>query len=290
MDPVDAWIGDHLGAYRITGAMPNGGYAAVHRHDGQRVCLLVAPAGHARTLFEHTRTLAALPHPGIARIVDRGVLADHRPWLALEVPRGLPLFELIARRPMPPAEAASLLHDLADVLSFAHERGVVHRALAMRSIVVTTGQRAFPVCITDFGFGEAPPLGYEAPEGAAGDGRVDVFALGVIAYRAVTQLFPTSVVDDVPGATPALAELVARMLARDPAERPTAAEVRGTAAQLAGIEDVPAPAGDRAHVAPRFSSPRWTPSPDGRTRELRPITSDGSTAVAGEIVDRTSKV
>ena len=255
----DVLIGDHLGAYRVTGGGGERGYSAVHRHTGRRVQLFVArnQAGGARKLFERTRMFEALPHPGIARVVDRGVLADHRAWLAIDVPNGLPLFELVARRPLPSAEVAQLVHDVADVLAFAHDRGIAHGSLTLRSVVVTTGARAFPVAIVDFGI-------------AAGDPAGDLLALGTIAYRAVTQLFPTASVEAVPGATPELAELIIAMLSREPSERPTAVAVRA-AARVASIEP-----DDHAHAAPRWSAPRWTPAP--------PITSDARATVSGEIV------
>ena len=177
-------------------------------------------------------------------------------WLAIDVPSGLALFELIARRPMPSIEVAALVYNVAGVLAFAHDRGVAHGNLTLHSIVLVTGRRDLPVCITDLGRTEH------------GDPRDDIHALGTIAYRAVTQMFPTAVIDSVPGAAPALAELVVRMLASDPSERPTAAEVRAAAAELIDVDD-------RVHVTARFAAPKWTPAPL--------INSEATPAVAGEI-------
>jgi len=252
-------IGDHIGAYRITGTLPNGAYAAVHRHQARKVQLVVATA---RDLVEYARTIQALPHPGIATIVDRGALADGRPWLAIDVPSGLALFELIARRPMPSIEVAALIYNVAGVLAFAHDRGVAHGNLTLHSIALVTGRRDLPVCITDLGRREL------------GDMRDDIHALGTIAYRAVTQLFPTAVIDSVPAAEPALAELIVRMLAVDPTERPTAAEVRAAAAELIDVDD-------RVHVTARFAAPKWTPAPV--------ITSDVATTAAGEFAAKPAK-
>jgi len=81
-------------------------------------------------------------------------------------------------------------------------------------------------------------------------------------------MFPTAVTDAVPGAEPALADLIVRMLAQDPAERPTAAEVRAAAAEMLDVDD-------RVHVTARFAAPKWTPAP--------PINSEATPAVAGEI-------
>lgn len=240
-------IGDHIGAYRVTAAV-QGGYAAIHRHTGKKARILVAPQGGTRAVIELVRTIEALPHPGIARIVDRGVLADHQPWFAFEVPSGLALHDLIGRRPMPSAEVGSLVHDIADVLAFAHERGVTHRNLTARSIVMTTGTRAFPICVVDLGLADGP-----------NDPLADIHALGEIALRAVGA-----------GADPALAALIERMLAR----QITAAEVRGAL--------TPQLTDDQVHISARFSAPKWTPAP--------PITSESTTFVAGEIVEKTEKI
>jgi serine/threonine protein kinase len=265
----DVLIGDHIGAYRVTGGGGERGYTAAHRHTGQRVSLFIAVPGNAIELFRRAQMFEALVHPGVPRIAQRGVLVDerglpprgstaegqcgvvnNRAWLAIAAPQGLPLFDLVARRPMPSSEAARLIHDVADVLAFAHERGVFHNNLSLRSIVVTTGTRVFPVAVVDFGF--------------AGTTR-DIQALGTIAYRAITQMFPPTVVDAVPNAAPPLADLVAQMLN----DQLTAVEARDIAAALL------APANETITPTPRWSKPRWTPAP--------PITSDLRSAVSGEI-------
>lgn len=260
-------IGDHLGAYRISGGGGERGYTAAHRHTSQRVQVFVAraEAGGALDLFQRARMYEALPHPGVAKIVDRGVLADHRSWLAIDVPKGMPLFDLVARRPLPSSEAAQLVHDVADVLAFAHERGIQHRNLMLRNIVITTGTRVFPVAVVDFGFPGTTD---------------DISALGTIAYRAITQLFPAAIVDDVPGVAPELSELIVRMLAKEPADRPTARAIRDavTAMLASAVPTIDEPVVTTA----RWHQPRWTPAP--------PITSDVRATVSGEIADKTEKV
>ncbi len=101
----------------------------------------------------------------------------------------------------------------------------------------------------DLGFGV-----YAAPERARGlcDGRADVFALGVLAYRAATGKFPFVPPELVPGIPGKLGALIARMLAPDRTQRPTAAEVYKDLATDHG---------------PRFATPRWTPAPFGEPVE-----------------------
>src|SRR5207302_9191831 len=84
------------------------------------------------------------------------------------------------------------VRELADVLAHAHARGVTHRALTLRSVMFATGDRLAPVSVLDWGL-PVDDIGiFGAPErgSADADGRADVFALGVIAFRALTRRFP----------------------------------------------------------------------------------------------------
>jgi serine/threonine protein kinase len=278
-------IGDRVGSYRIVGALAPNAFRAVHITSPRRVVIYIGGATRWREtaidVLRAARMIDSLAHPGIAPIVDRGVLGDRRPWWASEVPNGMRLYDLIARRTMPSSEAGELVRDLAEVLAHAHARGFVHGALTLRSIVLATGERHFPVCITDWGLPAEDHGVFAAPEGEASV-AADIYALGVIIYRAVTRRFPVDrVIDELPGVTPSLALLVARMLATDPAERPTAEEIRGLAKELlAEPSAAPRETTDTVQAAtPRFSKPKWTPAP--------PITvtshgADSATA-AGEI-------
>jgi serine/threonine-protein kinase len=285
-DDVVLAIGDRVGQYRIVGALAPNAYRAVHVTSPRRVVIYLGGATRWREIaidvLRAARMIDSLAHSGIAPIVDRGVMPDRRPWWASEVPNGMRLYDLIARRTMPSTEAGELVRDLAEVLTHAHARGFVHGALTLRSIVLATGERQFPLCITDWGL-PAEDLGvYAAPEGGTSE-AADIYALGVIAYRATTRRFPVDrVIDELPGVAPSLALLIARMLAVDPAERPTASEARGLANEMLA-EPIAAPREDVVQVStPRFSKPKWTPAP--------PITvtsqgADSATAV-GEIPEK----
>ena len=303
----DIQIGERIGDYRVIGQLVGGGYRAVHTVEPRRVHIEVASKhegwrDEAVRMMRTARMLETMRHAGIARIVDHGTLADNRPWLAIELPSGIGLYELIARRALPAAEVTALVHDLADVLAYAHQRGVVHRALSLRSIVFATGPRVHPVCIVDWGFAHDALGVYAAPEGT-GDGRVDVYALGVIAYRAATRRFPPEGVREIPDLSIGLATLLLRMLAVDPQDRPTSAEVRALAADLLAlgeavvIEEVAAASSARTvppelltfddqpddrvilTTGPRFKAPKWTPAP--------PFAINTETgAVVGQLADK----
>ncbi len=293
-------VGDRVGSYRVVGHLDGSTYRAVHIGSARRALIEIAPIAMWREttvqMLRAQRLVDMLQHPGIARIVERGMLADRTPWMATEVPSGIALTDLIERRVMPPHETAALIRDVAGVLEYAHHLGVVHGALSVRSIVIATGAHKFPIAVADWG-AIVEDLGvFGAPElttGVAIDGRADVYALGVIAFRTATGTFPGDYgVYDVPGAPTGLATLIARMLAIDPRERPTAAEVYASICELLSddaLDTAPMPKIDPEEVeaddgddfvhagAPRFTRPRWTPSPEVR------ITSERAPTASGEI-------
>lgn len=282
-------VGDQVGPYRVVSHLAGTTYRAVHVSGAGRVLLELAPPDDWREMsllmLRAQRLVESLQHPGIAHIVDRGILADRRPWIATEVPSGIGLYDLIARRELPARELAGLIRDIADVLAYAHALGVVHRALTLRSIVLATGPRSYPLSIADWGMRSGDIGVYAAPELSAQvaiDGRVDVYSLGVIAFRAATRTFPSEAVRDVPGVPKGLGTLIAEMLAIDPNDRMTAAEVRALAHELVVGDDATAPmTDDIVHPSgPRFGKPKWTPSPD------TPITSEHAPVVSGQITKK----
>lgn len=261
--------------------------------------------------------LEAIGHPGVPIVYESGLLRDRRPWFAFEVISGPTLDDLLAPGALPVREVARLLRDLSDILEHAHRRGVIHRGLRPDRIVVT-GHRRFPLCIPDWSEAIAhdasasvPPAdgcrAYVAPElahqGAGGaervDDRADMFALGAIAYRALTGALPfgagpetapyVAVRDRRPDAPRELATVIDSLLSFDRFDRPSASEVRGDLDWLLGTlpelqqhaapggyesgEDVeveeiqivthePSDSQDQLVMRepPRVRRPRWTPN------------------------------
>jgi len=269
--------GDQVGAYRVVATYPGGGYRALHVATQQCVHLDVRAADEWREQavrgLRAATLVGALEHPGVARIVDRGVLADRRTWLASELAEGVPLGDVLARRQLTVDETIALVHDLAEVLAHAHERGLVHGAIQPYAIIMRTGERPFAISLGGWGDVRAPdsvpaaaPLFtvYTAPELVRGvfDGRADSYALGVLAHRALTGRFPTTP-EWLDGAPDSFASLIVRALALEPAGRPTAAELMAKTSTAVGMQD------DRALPSTRLSRPRWTPAPPTSGEERR---------------------
>jgi serine/threonine-protein kinase len=224
------------------------------------------------------RLAAALRDPHIAQVYDFGE-EDGAWWMALELVEGTDLRTLLeglrARgQPMPRDLALVVLGDLCQALAFAHERvvdgvrGVVHRDVTPSNVLLSYEGA---VKLTDFGIARAldatgegvttssvrGKVPYMAPEQAlAGevDARVDLFALGVLAYEMFAGRRPfdgptdlatmsnivagahTPLHEAAPDVAPALADAIERLLAPRKEERfPSAA------ALLEALAALPAP-------------------------------------------------
>ncbi|MFF5447561.1 protein kinase [Streptomyces sp. NPDC012888] len=226
--------------------------------------------------FEREALAAArINHPNVAAVHDRGAHEDVL-YLVMEKVDGRPLSEYVrSGQPMPLAEALTVAEGICTALVAAHRAGVVHYDIKPHNVMLT-GEGE--VKVVDFGIAgflqtaftavarssQLTPAGtaeYGAPEqflSARGDERSDLYALGSVLFTLLTGRppftghSPLAVIrlkldDDAPrldavrpGLPPALSDLVATLLARDPALRPgTAREVRERIRVLRGASDRP---------------------------------------------------
>jgi outer membrane protein assembly factor BamB len=188
-----------------------------------------------------------------AQVIDAGP-DDSPPWLATSYVPGPSLHEAVARQgPLPPLAVWRLAAGLAEALQAVHARGLVHRDLKPANVLLAAdGPRVIDfgiaraldgTSLTTTGYSFGTP-GYMAPEQADGQPATpasDVFALGSVLCFAATGDTPFGegeppavlyrIVHDQPAleAVPApLRGLIATCLAKDPADRPTLAQVLRT--------------------------------------------------------------
>ncbi len=255
-------------------------YRAIDITTRQPVALKVinAVSDHAMRRFaREVSALGELDHPGIVRYVAHGHVKDGRAFLAMEWVDGEVLEDRLERGALGVTDALALARGLAAALGVAHERGLVHRDLKPANVFLVDGDIARPKLL-DFGltrdttatFGLTntgdllgTPL-YMAPEQAACeldvDARCDVYALGVLLYRALAGCppliapnlvgllakivleapAPLATVCSVPGAVDAL---VMRMLAKPRADRPAdgSAVVREIESVRSHVSSAPPP-------------------------------------------------
>jgi serine/threonine protein kinase len=196
-------------------------YEGVHSLLPRRAAIKVPPADKKQLAVQMLREaciLEALSHPGVPRIYECGVLADKRPWVALELIEGTALADDTV---VEISDIALIIRSTADILAHAHARGVVHHGLD-ESVVLHTPQRLSPVTVRGWGDVVARDSSL-APEPSS-----DIHSLGAIAFRILTGSVLTpgvSAQELCPDAPVDLSRLVDEMLADDPDARPSAIEV-----------------------------------------------------------------
>ncbi|MFQ6046359.1 MAG: protein kinase [Gemmatimonadales bacterium] len=221
--------------------------------------------------FKQEIELAAhLQHPNILPVLTAGASADLiyyvMPYVAGESLR----HRLTTEGKLPVGDAVRIMHEVADALSYAHAHGVVHRDIKPENILLEQGHAV----LTDFGVaraiaearsggrltGTGMAVGtpaYMSPEQAGGerhvDARADVYSLAVVGYEMLAGASPftgpsaqavmaahltetpkplNEVRADTP---PAVTGVIAKALAKDPAERlQTAAEFRDAVSAATG--------------------------------------------------------
>lgn len=272
-------------------------YAARDEATGERVAIKVIRGLSAAELgrFEReSQTLAQIHHPDVVRYVDHGRTPDGLAYLVMEWLEGEDLRARLARGALSAHDTVVLGQKVAGALAALHAHRLVHRDLKPGNIFLQGG-RVAEAKLVDFGLvrseraelaGELTATGlvvgtpmYMAPEQASAsrsiDARADLFALGSVLYRCLagrapfegqhvvavlTKVLleePASLRDVRPDVPAQLADLVARLLAKDPEQRPAgAASVsRALAAMAPLVEPADAVEGEPMGPGPLSSVP-----------------------------------
>ena len=206
---------------------------------------LIKPGMDSRAVlqrFEQERqALALMEHPNIARVIDGGMTADHRPFFVMELVNGLPLTEFCDQAKLGIRGRLELFAVICQAVQHAHQKGIIHRDLKPTNILVTIiDGRPVPKVI-DFGVAKATSgkltdesmatqfgaivgtLEYMSPEQAGFSGedidtRSDIYSLGVILYELLTGLRP---IDAVRLKKAAFIEIIRIIKEQDPSKPST---------------------------------------------------------------------
>ncbi len=227
-----------MGPYEVVRRVAPSCYDAETLATGAPVRIELATDADAALIdirFTRARAqLALVQHPLIAQIIDHGMLQNGRPWVAYERPPGTALSDVLTQRRLESREVTALIYSVAQVLAFAHHRQVVHGALRPHHLTLSRGAK---VSLSGWAWLRTPGIPvfgdpantsvYNPPEHDGQspiDGRADVYALGAIAYRALTGVFP-DVSRDLLDGNDALGGAIENMLSLDARDRSSAAAI-----------------------------------------------------------------
>jgi hypothetical protein len=268
-----------------------------------------------RERFEReARLTAAIEHPNVVPVYAAGEEDGHL-YLVMRYVPGTDLHHLLrSEGALEPARAASIVAQVAEALDAAHAHGLVHRDVKPANVLLAgshvylsdfgiTRVQASDTRITDSGnwIGTVDFMAPEHLRGEPTDARADVYALGCVLYTALTgtppfrrETVPATITahlheapprpsDAVLGVPVAFDAVVARALAKDPADRyPSAGDLGRAALAAAAGERVSTARGSVAtgaatpeeaeptRIAPALSATAVMAPPD-KTRVAEPV-------------------
>lgn len=279
-DPAPLPRDGKVGEFELGAMLADGGTATVYNGidpQGVTVAIKIPHRGPLRNrkfvaTFEREAQIGIdLRHPSIVRVLDAGTYRaggiPKIPYFVMEYLEGQELDQILEAGPLSATEAVGVARGVADALSWAHARGVIHRDISPRNIFVTSRRS---IKVMDFGISAVSDRGpkakkarglafgtpeYMAPERTQDTGnadeRSDLYALGCVLYEMIAGRPPflgetpeKTVMMQLKSPIPSLAEeglatadvdaIVMKLLAKDPRQRfQTANEVIARLADLA---------------------------------------------------------
>lgn len=326
-------IGTKIGHYFLVRQIGEGGsgavYLAKHHSLGTSKAVKVLLPKYAQEMslvwrFQNeATTIARLRHRNIVSVDDFGQLPDGQWYIMMPFLEGISLDTLLQRQgPLPIHQSLHILAQICAALQAAHAIGVIHRDLKPPNVFLTSGDED-PWRVTLLDFGIAKLLGAEASEHSTDKGaafgtpafmaaeviedatqasvRSDVYALGVLAYRMVTGVYPFGVapapvlyrmqMNERPPAPQGIpsgwADVILRALALRPEDRPESARELAIALAAAtpaapptypggadilaavarelvvpGSGPIAVPSAAARSLSEQIRSPLWPPAPD----------------------------
>ncbi|MSO49891.1 MAG: serine/threonine-protein kinase [Acidobacteria bacterium] len=317
--------GTRIGSYEVVGPLGAGGMGEVYRARdarlGRDAAIKILPevflndADRVARFEREARTLASLNHPNIA-----GIYGIEGSAIVMELVEGEDLSELLARGPVPLADALKTARQIASALEAAHEQGIVHRDLKPANVKVRPDGT---VKVLDFGLARPGGSGdasgsiansptmtspatafgmiigtaaYMSPEQARGkavDRRADVWAFGVVLYEMLSgrRAYPGSEVSDVLASVlkdtlpldgvPADTPAAIRRLLRRCLEKDRADRLDSMATARLEIADAMAPSSDDAPAVTAAVAPNRS-----RTMLIAAVAVIAASALTGFVVWR----
>ncbi len=215
-----------LPQYEVSAMWGRGAMGAVYRGRQANLDRDVAIKVLARTVSDgeedphqfverfklEAKAMANLDHPAILSVHDFGETSDGQLYIVMEFVDGMDILHYLREHDgkLPEGHALAIVAHVLDALQYAHEKGVIHRDIKPANVLISNEGR---VKIADFGLakrvaeeGDAldGPLtmpdtamgtpDFVAPEmleeGTVADGRVDLYAVGVMLYQLLTGKLP----------------------------------------------------------------------------------------------------
>ena len=268
-----------IGRYQIHEEVGRGGMSTVYLahdpHFNRDVAIKLLP--HAllhhptfRARFEReAKIVAALDIPSVVPVYDYGE-EDGQPFLVMRYMAGGTLTDRLQKGALSLAETARIMGALAEALDEAHRRGIIHRDLKPSNILFDQQDNPYisdfgtalimnaSIKLTDTGGAVGTPA-YMSPEQIRGertlDGRSDQYALGIIAFEALSGNHPYQtntpigiavkhiidpvprILDTTPDLPPYCQAIIARSMAKNPKDRYPTATAFAEALKQAALSD-----------------------------------------------------
>jgi eukaryotic-like serine/threonine-protein kinase len=228
-DPRHEWLGTVIGPYKLLEQIGEGGFGLVFMAEQQhpvrrKVAVKVLKPGmdtrQVIARFEAERqALALMDHPNIARVLEAGAtpgepgsLGAGRPYVVMELVRGVPITDFCDQNRLTPRERLELFATVCQAVQHAHQKGIIHRDIKPSNVMVALHDGLPAVKVIDFGIAKAlgqqltdktlftafaqmigTPL-YMSPEQTEGcldiDTRTDIYSLGLLLYELLTGTTP----------------------------------------------------------------------------------------------------
>ena len=253
-------VGESVGPYQIVARVGGGGMATIYKAYQKTLDRFVAlkvihptlkdDEAFLARLKREAEIIAKLNHPNIVAIYDFNEY-DSIPYVVMQYIDGRTLKEIIQKQKLASAQILNIIRPIADALTYAHWRGVLHRDVKPSNVLIDNEGRVF---LTDFGLarivsdndstmsqdmliGSPHYISPEQAKSEAVDERSDIYSLGIVLYEMFAGRVPfaggtpyatvLAQINDVPPSPsslnprirPAVEQVLLKALAKNPSDR-----------------------------------------------------------------------